>query len=384
MTRTKVLSVVGTRPEAIKMAPVVRALRASPHFESRVCVTGQHEELLRSALMIHELYPDHDLRVHAPKQSLHDVFCRVVIGVRDVLSEERADIVLVQGDTTTTAAAALGAFYARVTVGHVEAGLRTGSLESPWPEEGNRLLTTRLATWHFAPTTRARDALLAEGLRADHISVVGNTAIDALMWLREQRSFREWKADRGSLGCAAALFDPGRRPAVVLVTVHRRESFNEGLRRVCAAIRELSARHRHVDFVFPIHPNPAVEDAARSALSDLPNVHLLGALPHTTFVHLLDRSSLVLTDSGGVQEEASALGKPVLVVRDVTDRPEPVAAGVARLVGTDTDRIVDECSRVLEDPEHRSRMSRACSPYGDGAAGRRIVEVLSRAFAEER
>ncbi len=382
MRRRRVLSVVGTRPEAIKLAPVVRALQASEHFESRVCVTGQHEELSRSALLLHDIRPDDDLRVHTPNLGLHDVFCRVVLGMRDLLGERRTDIVLVQGDTTTTAAAALGAFYAGVAVGHVEAGLRTGTLSSPWPEEANRGLTTRLATWHFAPTQRARDALLSEGVHDERISVVGNTAIDALFWLRDQPAFRSWKADHGLLGSAAPLFDRERCATVVLITVHRRENLGEGLQSVCAAVEELAARHREVEFVFPLHPNPSVEEPARSALSGLSNVHLLPPLPHAAFVQLLDRCSIVLTDSGGVQEEAPVLGKPVLVLRDSTERPEPVAAGTALLVGTVAARIVAACSLLLDDPGRLASMSRRHSPYGDGAAAQRIVDALARAVRE--
>lgn len=366
------------------MAPVVRALRASKIFESRVCVTGQHKDLMRAALRQHDVLPDHHLEEHAPNQGLHDVFCRVVLGLRDVLAASRADIVLVQGDTTTTAAAALAAFYAGVPVGHVEAGLRTGSLSSPWPEEANRSVISRLATWHFAPTTGAREALISEGIHDDRIRVVGNTAIDSLLWLREQPIFRSWEPDREELGSAAALFGQAPRSTVVLITVHRRENQGNGLRNVCAAIRDLSSRHLEVEFVFPLHPNPAVEGPARSTLSSLPNVHLLPSLPHATFLHLLDRCSIVLTDSGGVQEEAPALGKPVLVLRDFTDRPEPVAEGTARLVGTVTPRIVTECSRLLADPAHLSSMSRRSSSYGDGAAARRIVEALTSSAKEEK
>ncbi len=370
----RVLSVFGTRPEAIKMAPVVRAVAATPGLEGRVCVTAQHRDMLDPVLDLFAIHPDHDLDLMRPGQDLTDLTARVLLGVRDVLAVEKPDVVLVHGDTTTTLAASLAAFYARVPVGHVEAGLRTGDLAAPFPEEANRVLADRLCHHFFAPTTRSRDNLLAEGVPADRVHVTGNTVIDALLLVRDRVAARPLE-DFGDVFGSASAVVAGDGP-VVLVTGHRRESFGRGFLDICTSIATLAARFPHVAFVYPVHLNPNVQRPVREHLSGLPNVHLLAPLDYAPFVRLMDRCTLVLTDSGGIQEEAPGLGKPVLVMRDVTERPEGVEAGTVALVGTDPVRIIDGVSRLLTDPDHYGAMSRATNPYGDGRASARIVDVL--------
>lgn len=372
----RVLSVFGTRPEAIKMAPVVRAIEAADGLESRVCVTAQHRGMLDQVLAAFDLRPDHDLDLMRPGQDLAELTSRVLLGIRDVLRAERPDVVLVHGDTTTTFAATLAAFYERVPVGHVEAGLRTGDLSAPWPEEANRVLADRLCRWHFAPTERAAQALIAEGTPPDGISVTGNTVIDALLWMRDRA--RRFPLDRYREPFGSAYADiatSGRR--VVLVTGHRRESFGGGFERICTALAVLAGRFPEVSFVYPVHLNPAVQEPVRRHLSGLVNFHLLAPLEYEPFVRLMDRCALILTDSGGIQEEAPSLGKPVLVLRDTTERPEGLAAGTVRLVGTDVERIVAETSLLLEDASACAAMQRAHNPYGDGRAAVRIASALS-------
>lgn len=370
----RVLSVFGTRPEAIKMAPVVRAVATTPGLEGRVCVTAQHRDMLDPVLDLFGIHPDHDLDLMRPGQDLTDLTARVLLGVRDVLAVEKPDVVLVHGDTTTTFAAALAAFYARVPVGHVEAGLRTGDLAAPFPEEANRVLADRLCRHFFAPTDRSRDNLLAEGVPADRVHVTGNTVIDALLLVRDRVAARPLDSFGDVFGSAAGVV-AGEGP-LVLVTGHRRESFGQGFLDICTSIAKLAARFPHVAFVYPVHLNPNVQRPVREHLSGLSNVHLLAPLDYAPFVRLMDRCTLVLTDSGGIQEEAPGLGKPVLVMRDVTERPEGVEAGTVALVGTDPVRIIDGVSRLLTDPEHYGAMSRATNPYGDGRAAARIVDVL--------
>lgn len=372
----KVLSVFGTRPEAIKMAPVVHALNAASGIEGRVCVTAQHRGMLDQVLEGFDITPHHDLGVMRENQDLFDVTSRVLLGLRDVLRQERPDAVLVHGDTTTTLAATLAAFYVKVPVGHVEAGLRTGDLSAPWPEEANRVLADRLCRWHFAPTDRARDALLAEGLPAEGIHVTGNTVIDALLWMRDRvaaADLETWRADYGAAYDVIATPDV----RVVLVTGHRRESFGAGFERICTALAALAERYPDVSIVYPVHLNPNVQKPVREHLSELANVHLLSPLDYAPFVRLMDRSTLILTDSGGIQEEAPSLGKPVLVMRETTERPEGLEAGTVRLVGTDVARIVGEASRLLDDPDAYAQMQRAHNPYGDGRAASRIVDALA-------
>ncbi len=377
----RILSVFGTRPEAIKMAPVVRALAADGRFVSRVCVTAQHRDMLHQVLELFEMTPEHDLDLMRPRQTLDQLTARVLRDLTPVLTAERPDAVLVQGDTTTTFAAALAAFYAGIPVGHVEAGLRTGDLRAPFPEEANRLLTDRIATFFYPPTPRCRDVLLAEDHPAENVHLTGNTVIDALLWMRDR--LRQTPVERHREALAGA-YGVVRDPAtpLILVTAHRRESFGEGFRGICAALRSLAERRPELQLVYPVHLNPHVQEPVRASLSSLPNVHLLEPLAYAPFVRLLDRATLVLTDSGGIQEEAPGLGKPVLVLRETTERPEGVEAGTVRLVGTGPQRIVAETERLLDDADAYQAMARAHNPYGDGHAAQRIVDALAGALAE--
>jgi len=364
----RVLLVFGTRPEAIKMAPIHRVLQARGEtFVCRVCVTAQHRQLLDSVLDVFAIRPDDDLDVMVAEQTLEDVTAAVLQRLAAVLRAERPDLVLVQGDTTTAMAAALGAYYQKIAVGHVEAGLRTGDVYSPFPEEMNRRIVTRLARYHFAPTEAARANLAREGVDPAAIAVTGNTVIDALLMAAERA--RAMPAPE-----AAAGIDWIRR--VVLITGHRRENFGAPFRNVCAAFRTLAHRYGEVEFVYPVHLNPNVRRPVGEILSGLPNFHLIEPLDYLAFVWAMDRCHLVITDSGGVQEEAPSLGKPVLVTRENTERPEGIEAGTARLVGTDPARIVGEAARLLDDRAAYEAMSRAVNPYGDGHAAERIADFL--------
>jgi UDP-N-acetylglucosamine 2-epimerase (non-hydrolysing) len=369
--------VFGTRPEAIKMAPLVHALRAAQEaFAVQVCVTAQHREMLDQVLKIFDITPDIDLNVMQPGQDLFDITANVLLGMKKVLAEHQPDAVLVHGDTTTTLATAVAGFYAGVPVGHVEAGLRTHDLYAPFPEEFNRQVASKVTRWHFAPTALSRDNLLAERVPAEAISVTGNTVIDALHWVLARI---DADATRRS-ALDAVLHDvlpfawPMQR--FVLITGHRRENFGDGFLNICAAIRDLALRYSDVHFVYPVHLNPNVRQPVNSLLSELSNVHLIEPLDYEPFVYLLKHAHLVLTDSGGIQEEAPSLGKPVLVMREVTERPEAVDAGTVELVGANQARIVAGVSRLLDDNSHYQRMSRAHNPYGDGLACQRIVDVL--------
>lgn len=372
----KVLSVFGTRPEAIKMAPVVHALREAPDIEGRVCVTAQHRDMLDQVLDIFDIVPHHDLDLMQPGQTLHDLTARVLSQLRPVLEAERPDVVLVHGDTTTSFAAALASFYSHIPVGHVEAGLRTGDLSSPFPEEANRVLADRLSRHHFAPTPRARDCLLAEGLPPEGIFVTGNTVIDALLWVRDRLSPQPSAEERAEYGAAVADLVADSDAPIVLVTGHRRESFGQGFEDICAGLARLATAHPTVQVVYPVHLNPRVQEPVHRLLGALPNVHLISPLSYRPFVRLMDRCRLILTDSGGIQEEAPSLGKPVLVMREVTERPEGVEAGTVRLVGTQADRIVAEAGRLLTDSAAYEAMHRAHNPYGDGRATQRILDAL--------
>ena len=372
----KVLSVFGTRPEAIKMAPVVHALDAAPDIDSRVCVTAQHRDMLDQVLDIFEIVPHHDLDLMQPGQTLHDLTARVLSQLRPVLEAERPDVVLVHGDTTTSFAAALASFYAHIPVGHVEAGLRTGDLSAPFPEEANRVLADRLTTYHFAPTPRARDILLAEGLPPAGIFVTGNTVIDALLWVRDRLPPRLSDAERAEYGPAVSALVADSDAPVVLVTGHRRESFGQGFEDICAGLKQIAQAHPEVHVVYPVHLNPRVQEPVHRILGDVANVHLIPPLSYRPFVRLMDRCRIILTDSGGIQEEAPSLGKPVLVMREVTERPEGVEAGTVRLVGTQVARIVAEAERLLTDADAYEAMHRAHNPYGDGLAAQRILEAL--------
>jgi UDP-N-acetylglucosamine 2-epimerase (non-hydrolysing) len=370
--RRKILVVLGTRPEAIKLAPVVAALRSTGTLECSVCVTGQHRSMLDQVLEYFGIVPAFDLAVMQAGQTLSGLASRIVSQLAQVLAEARPDAVLVHGDTTTTLAASLAAYYARIPVAHVEAGLRTGNLYSPWPEEGNRRLTAAIAAWHFAPTTTARENLIREGVDDRFITVTGNTVIDAL--LSVARRVDEDDALSARFRERFDFLDPGRR--LVLVTGHRRENFGRGFESMCAALREIASSRPDVQIVYPVHLNPNVREPVNRLLGDLPNVHLEEPAGYPEFVYLMRGAYLVLTDSGGIQEEAPALGKPVLVMRDTTERPEAVMAGTVRLVGTCARRIVEETTRLLDDADAYQRMSRATSPYGDGRASERIASVL--------
>ena len=366
-----VLMIFGTRPEAIKMAPLVKELSKKPEVRLTVCVTGQHRDMLDQVLEVFDIRPDIDLDIMRPGQTLFDVTTEVLRGLEKVLQKEKPDFVLVHGDTTTAMAAAMAAFYCRIPIGHVEAGLRSGDLMRPWPEEMNRKVIDAIAAQHYAPTEGARQALLREGISEDLITVTGNTVIDALLDVvsRIERS-PELQA---RLANQFDYLDENKR--MLLVTGHRRESFGAGFERLCKALLELSQRP-DVEIVYPVHLNENVRKPVNRFLSGRPNIHLIEPLEYVPFVYLMNRATLVITDSGGIQEEAPALGKPVLVTRDVTERPEAVEAGTAILVGTDPERIVREATRLLDNKEDYLRMSRAHNPYGDGTASRKIVEKI--------
>jgi len=379
-TRTKALCVFGTRPEAIKMAPVVRALQSDERFDARVCVTGQHREMLAQVLDVFGITPDHDLAVMAPGQDLFDVTSKVLLGMRDVLREERPDVVLVHGDTTTCLAAGMAAFYERVPVAHVEAGLRTGDMDRPWPEEFNRVLVGRFAALHFAPTATAAANLAAEGIDGPGVQVTGNTVIDALLEVRGRVGDEPAAGFEAELGAALAGDLDASDAPVVLVTGHRRESFGRGFDDLCAALRRTAEAHPDWRIVYPVHLNPNVRGPVHAALGDVPNVHLIEPLNYRPFVWLMNRSSVILTDSGGIQEEGPSLKKPVLVTRDVTERPEAVEAGTVRLVGTDPDRIVRALEECVLDEGTRAAMTSGENPYGDGRAALRIADHLAARF----
>lgn len=379
-----VMLVFGTRPEAIKMAPLVKAFQAASNsFRTLVCVTGQHREMLDQVLHIFDIQPDYDLNIMKQWQDLYDVTSRVLLGLREVLKEARPDIVLVHGDTTTSTAAALAAFYAQIPVGHVEAGLRTHNIYSPWPEEMNRQLTGRMATWHFAPTPLSRQNLLAENVAEAQITVTGNTVIDALYWVVDKIKHdatlaQQLDAELQRAGYDVERLSGGRK--LVLITGHRRENFGDGFIHMCTAIKDLTQRYPQVDFVYPMHLNPNVRKPIHEVfgqdLTGLGNMFFIEPLEYLSFVHLMEKSHIVLTDSGGIQEEAPGLGKPVLVMRDTTERPEALTAGTVKLVGTDYDKIVSAVSTLLDDEAAYAAMSHAVNPYGDGKACGRIVDTL--------
>ncbi|MCE8181839.1 UDP-N-acetylglucosamine 2-epimerase (non-hydrolyzing) [Porphyromonas gingivalis] len=382
----KVMLVFGTRPEAIKMAPLVKEFQArASEFETIVCVTGQHREMLKQVLELFGIKPDYDLEIMKEGQDLYDVTTRVLLGMREVLKKTKPDVVLVHGDTTTSTAAALAAFYQQIPVGHVEAGLRTHNIYSPWPEEMNRQLTGRMASYHFAPTELSRKNLLAEGIATDRIFITGNTVIDALQQVVTQvkgdsELYKEVALKLLQFGYDVNRLEAGRR--LVLITGHRRENFGEGFLNICRAIQTLSKRFPEVDFVYPMHLNPNVRKPIHEVFGDnlggLDNLFFIEPLEYLQFVTLMDRSSIVLTDSGGIQEEAPGLGKPVLVMRDTTERPEAVKAGTVKLVGTDYNQIVGNVEKLLTDEAAYAEMSRANNPYGDGKACLYIADALTR------
>lgn len=375
--KKKIMLVFGTRPEAIKMAPLVHRLKAeSDVFDVRVCVTAQHRQMLDQVLKIFEIVPDIDLDIMKPGQDLFDVTTRVLQGMRDVFSKDKPDAVLVHGDTTTALAAAIAGFYAGIPVGHVEAGLRTNDLYAPFPEEFNRQVASKVTRWHFAPTTLSRANLITERVSESSITVTGNTVIDALHWVLDRIASDADRSAQLTHSLSEALPFNWQAQRFVLITGHRRENFGDGFLQICEALRELASRFAHVRFVYPVHLNPNVRKPVRSLLAGLSNVHLVEPLDYEPFVYLLKHSYLVLTDSGGIQEEAPSLGKPVLVMRDVTERPEAVDAGTVELVGANKERIVAGVSRLLEDEDHYSKMSHSHNPYGDGKACDRILAVL--------
>lgn len=382
----KVMLVFGTRPEAIKMAPLVKEFQKHPEsFKTIVCVTGQHREMLDQVLKIFDITPDYDLNIMKQGQDLYDVTARVLTGMRDVLSESQPDAVLVHGDTTTSTAAALAAFYEQIPVGHVEAGLRTHDIYSPWPEEMNRQITSRIAAFNFAPTPLSRQNLLDEGINPDSITVTGNTVIDALRWVVGRIDEDPALAEGLARVLKYSGYDTDRIAGdrrLVLITGHRRENFGEGFINICKAIRDLALKYPSTDFVYPMHLNPNVRQPIHEVfgedLSCFDNLFFIEPLEYLSFVFLMGKASVVLTDSGGIQEEAPGLGKPVLVMRDTTERPEALEAGTVKLVGTDYNKIVTELSHLLDDSAAYEIMSKAVNPYGDGKACERIVGVLKK------
>ena len=380
----KVMLVFGTRPEAIKMAPLVKEFQKQPkRVETVVCVTGQHREMLDQVLKIFDIKPDYDLNIMKQGQDLYDVTARVLTGMREVLKEIKPDIVLVHGDTTTSTAAALAAFYQQIPVGHVEAGLRTHNIYSPWPEEMNRLLTGRLATYHFSPTPLSRNNLIKESVDDRNIIITGNTVIDALYWVVDKiKNNKELDNELEDI-LSKAGYDVNRLnngKKLVLITGHRRENFGDGFINMCTAIKDLTVKYPDLDFVYPMHLNPNVRKPIHEVfgenLSGLKNMFFIEPLEYLSFVYLMEKSSIVLTDSGGIQEEAPGLGKPVLVMRDTTERPEALDAGTVKLVGTDYNKIVNEVSSLIDDKAAYEKMSKAVNPYGDGLACGRIVNAL--------
>ncbi|SFT48479.1 UDP-N-Acetylglucosamine 2-epimerase [Pseudoalteromonas sp. DSM 26666] len=372
----KVLSIFGTRPEAIKMAPLVKALNAAEGIDAKVCVTAQHREMLDQVLELFEIVPDYDLNIMKPGQSLYDVTTNILLGLKSILEEFKPDLVLVHGDTSTTLSASLAAFYQQIPVGHVEAGLRTGNLSSPWPEEGNRKLTGAITKLHFAPTQTSQQNLLNEAVNADDILVTGNTVIDALLQVVDKV-----KTDTALISTLKAKFpELDETKKLILVTGHRRESFGGGFERICEALVEIATAHPGTQILYPMHLNPNVREPVNRILKNVDNVHLIEPQDYLPFVYLMNQAHIIVTDSGGVQEEAPSLGKPVLVMRDTTERPEAVEAGTVKLVGTDKARIVSEVNNLLTNAQEYQSMSRAHNPYGDGKACERIVAKIKQHF----
>ena len=371
----KILLVFGTRPEAIKMAPLVKALENEPSIVSKVCVTAQHREMLDQVLDMFDITPDYDLNLMKPGQDLYDITANVLLGLKDVLSEFEPDIVLVHGDTTTTSAAALAAFYQKIKIGHIEAGLRTGNIYSPWPEEANRQMTGVLANYHFAPTDTSKQNLMKENKDERNIIVTGNTVIDALLLALDKIEANPTlkKTIIDSINIQYKLDDSKK---IILVTGHRRENFGQGFIHICEALKEIALDNPEVDIVYPVHLNPNVQEPVKALLSNVPNVYLINPLEYESFIYMMSKSYFIITDSGGVQEEAPSLGKPVLVMRDTTERPEAVDAGTVKLVGTNKNKIIEEAQLLLNSNEAYSKMSKAHNPYGDGHACEKIVEFL--------
>ncbi|EGR0130313.1 UDP-N-acetylglucosamine 2-epimerase (non-hydrolyzing) [Vibrio vulnificus] len=374
MSKKKVLTVFGTRPEAIKMAPLVHALAADERFEAKCCVTAQHREMLDQVLELFEITPDYDLNLMKAGQTLNEVTARILLELKPVLQEFKPDVVLVHGDTATTFAASLAAYYEQIAVGHVEAGLRTGNIYSPWPEEANRKLTGALTKYHFAPTETSQQNLLQENYSEENIFVTGNTVIDALLMVKEKI---EQDADlKATLAAQFPYLDENKK--LILVTGHRRESFGGGFERICEALAQTAKQHPEVQILYPMHLNPNVREPVNRILGSVENVLLIEPQQYLPFIYLMDRANIILTDSGGIQEEAPSLGKPVLVMRDTTERPEAVAAGTVKLVGTDVEKIVSNLNTLITDSEAYQAMSFAHNPYGDGKACQRILDSLCK------
>ena len=371
----KVLVVFGTRPEAIKMAPLVKALELEELLELKVCVTAQHREMLDQVLDIFEIEPDYDLNLMQAGQDLYDITSNVLLGMKDVLSDFQPDIVLVHGDTTTTSATSLAAFYQKIKVGHIEAGLRTGDIYSPWPEEANRQITGVLTTYHFAPTKTSQDNLLKENKRAEDIIVTGNTVIDAL-FLALDKIEKSQALKEKIIATINRQYSLNESQKLILVTGHRRENFGQGFINICKALKTLAENNPDIDIVYPVHLNPNVQKPVKEILSDVSNVYLIDPLQYEQFIYLMSQSYFIITDSGGVQEEAPSLGKPVLVMRDTTERPEALEAGTVKLVGTDMQVIIEEAQKLLDNDEAYEKMSRAHNPYGDGKACEKIVNFI--------
>ena len=372
----KILSIFGTRPEAIKMAPLVKALNLTDGFEAKVCVTAQHREMLDQVLDLFEIVPEYDLNIMKPGQSLYDVTTNILLGLKPILEEFKPDLILVHGDTSTTLSASLAAFYQQIPVGHVEAGLRTGNLASPWPEEGNRKLTGAITKLHFAPTDTSQQNLLNEGVDSQDIVVTGNTVIDALLQVVDKV-----KTDEVLISTLKAKFpELDESKKLILVTGHRRESFGGGFERICEALAEIATAHPEAQVLYPMHLNPNVREPVNRILKDVKNVQLIEPQDYLPFVYLMSKAHIIVTDSGGVQEEAPSLGKPVLVMRDTTERPEAVAAGTVKLVGTDKNQIIAEVKNLLTNQADYQTMSRAHNPYGDGKACERIISKIKQHF----
>jgi UDP-N-acetylglucosamine 2-epimerase (non-hydrolysing) len=374
----KILSIFGTRPEAIKMAPLVKALNLADGIEAKVCVTAQHREMLDQVLDLFEIVPEYDLNIMKPGQSLYDVTTNILLGLKPILEEFKPDLILVHGDTSTTLSASLAAFYQQIPVGHVEAGLRTGNLASPWPEEGNRKLTGAITKLHFAPTDTSQQTLLNEGVDPNDIVVTGNTVIDALLQVVDKV-----KKDDALISTLKVQFpELDETKKLILVTGHRRESFGGGFERICEALVEIATAHPDTQILYPMHLNPNVREPVNRILKNVDNVHLIEPQDYLPFVYLMNQAHIIVTDSGGVQEEAPSLGKPVLVMRDTTERPEAVQAGTVKLVGTNKERIISEVKNLLTNAQEYQTMSRAHNPYGDGKACERIVAKIKQHFKD--
>lgn len=376
MSKRSVLLVFGTRPEAIKMAPLVKNLVKDPRFITKVCVTGQHREMLDQVLDVFDINPDYDLNIMKESQSLNDVTSGILLGLKPILQSFRPNVVLVHGDTATTFAATLASYYERIDVGHIEAGLRTGNIYSPWPEEGNRKLTGVLAKYHFAPTNVSKENLLDEGVDSQNILVSGNTVIDALFMVRDK--IKQDNEMHINLATLFTALDESKK--LILVTGHRRESFGDGFENICEALAKISQQNDDVQIVYPVHLNPNVSEPVHRILGDCKNILLMEPLTYLQFVYLMERAHIILTDSGGIQEEAPSFSKPVLVMRDTTERPEAVDAGTVKLVGTNTVKIIDNVNLLLNDPKSYNKMKAAINPYGDGNASIRIIDKLAELY----